>query len=491
MLMEQVLIGDNPPPKCDDPNILKKLSVGLYWTLLRYALPAKDKDMGKHFATRPMNLPLTKSEKDYALEDVEHLLTIQKLQEYRLTKLDLMRVAFLENNVVQDTIGMRVRGIRVNQSILKAIESDNRKQYNEIIKRLPPSVQNWNSPAQVKKYFTSIGIPLSSFEVLNDDFIEKYNNEDLTKFYKARQLSTAISKYGSKFLIDKDTGKSFVSLDGRVRADFRQILNTGRFAVFKPPLHGLPREGNQRAAFIPAKGKVFVIGDFSGQENGVAAAASKEEFWIKTILRGDDLLSLIASIMFTDWSKGMEKGCTFPNKCNCKQHKKQRQDVKEINYGMIYGATPKSVSLKIKRTQPETFKLFVKHKKTSPNLNRWLQRNAKESIQTRISYSADTYRRRRTIRDPEEWMVRNVGFNNPVQSCAANMIKLAMISLQRFRPCIVFVWHDELILEVDKRDGKAACKELKMVMEKAADYCTGVKGLIKVEPRIATNLLKQ
>ena len=166
-----------------------------------------------------------------------------------------------------------------------------------------------------------------------------------------------------------------------------------------------------------------------------------------------------------------------------------RQSVKEITYGIAYGAYAKSISSKINRTVAETNKLIYKFSKAAPKLNRWLNGNAKQSILTRMSYSADIYKRRRTIRDPQEWQVRNVGLNNPVQSCGANMIKLAMISLDR-KWNQVFPWHDDLILEVKKADAKKAAKELKIVMEKSADYCTGMPGLIKVDPRITKTLQK-
>ena len=193
--------------------------------------------------------------------------------------------------------------------------------------------------------------------------------------------------------------------------------------------------------------------------------------------------------MFPDWVKGMEPGCTFPKKCKCTQHKKQRQDSKEITYGIAYGAYPKSISVKINRSLKETKKLFYKHSKAAPKLNRWLTKNAEFTIKNRISYSADIFKRRRTVRDPEEWMVRNVGYNNPVQACAANMTKLAMVSMHE-KWHIVFPWHDEIILEVPIKQAKEALKELKGVMEKAADYCTGIPGLIRVEPIITHNLSK-
>lgn len=493
-VIEQVILGDN---LYDENNYAKvteqqreELSPNLYYTLKRYGLAELDKSKGDSFRSgKAVQSKLTADEIEYVKDDVRYLLHLQAMQQRRLEKLDLTRVAFLENNCVEVTVWMRRAGLRLNTTKWKSVAAAHRAKATTLLKLLPSTVSNWNSPAQAKKYFNSIGIPIISLTDITEDFQAQYNNEVLNRFVEMRLNSTYASKYSESWLVRKD-GSSAIDSDGRLRADFFQVLNTGRYSVSNPPIHGLPRDGGQRSAFEPAPGCAFVRGDFGGQELGTAAAASKEELWIKALLRGDDPLSLMASMLFTDWAKGAERGCTFPKKCKCKQHRKQRQDSKEITYGIMYGAWPKSISIKIKRTKKETTKLFEKHKRAAPALNRWLERNARETVKTRISYSADVYRRRRTVRDPQEWMVRNVGYNNPVQSCAANMLKLAMITLYREGYNIVFPWHDEIILEVPKTQAKKAAAALKAIMEKAADYCTSIPGIIKVEPVISTTLAK-
>lgn len=488
-LMEQVLIGDNlitEESKTPIP-VLEELSSSLKYTLKRYKFPVHDKALSYNFSVRPHNTPLTKQEIDYVKDDVKYLLDIQRLQQVRLERLDLLRVAGLENACVEVTVEMQANGLGIDKALWNKIEQDNINKRDYILKRLPAQVENWNSPAQVKKYFQSIGIPLTTFDDLTDDFTAKYNNETLNKFVEMRKYSTFVSKYGGNFFLDKKSGRYLIDTDNRIRPSFDQVKNTGRYGVSRPPVHGLPREGSHKDAIRARKGHNIVSGDFSGQEIGIMAAASGEELWIKALFRGEDPLSLMASIMFSEWKQGTEKGCTFPFKCKCGKHKELRQISKEVTYGIAYGAYPKSVSVKIKRTVKETAILFRKFSKAAPKLNRWLNDNAKETIKTRISYSADIYKRRRTIRDPQEWQVRNVGFNNPVQACAANMTKLALISISKELPKI-FVWHDAIYLEVPKAKAKAAAKELKAVMEKSADYCTGIKGLIKVEPKISLSL---
>lgn len=488
-LMEQIIIGENLPRNSNNEELKKELSSSLLYTLARYGLAElKDKHIGASFAGKPKDQALTAKEIEYAKNDVRYLLHLQAMQERRLMKLGLTRVANLENSLVETVVDMRARGIGFSEKIWNDIARKNEKIYNRLHKRLPATVENWNSPAQVKRYFNSIGIPVDSLTGI-EEFKSAYNNDVLNQFIEMRKLYKSVTTYGRGWLQDEIKGTT-VDTDGRVRADFEQMVNTGRFSCSHPNLQQLPPE--QRQAFVPAPGNVFIIGDFSSQEIGIAAAASKEERWIKAILRGEDIHSLTASIVFpNEWRAGYEKGCVFPKKCKCKVHTAKREIAKITNFTILYGGGPTNIANKTKMSLKEATKIVYKFKKSVPKLTRWLETNAKNTVATRISYSADPFKRRRTLRDPEDWMLRNIGKNNPIQACGANMIKLSMVSLDRDRCPLVLTIHDELIIEVPKSKVKRALKEFKGVMEKAADYCTGVPGLIKVEPIISLNLQKK
>lgn len=493
-LMEQVIIGENLPRSSKDEQLKKELSSSLVYTLERYGLAelsgkTEDNKMGAAFAKRGVGAPLTKEETEYVKNDVRYLLHLQAMQERRLVKLDLMRVANMENTLVEVVVAMQDRGIGFDKNIWRSIARQNELRYNELLKKLPAEVSNWGSPQQVKKYFNDRGIPMSSFEDI-PELAPIYNDPVLNQFIEMRSLFKATTTYGTSWLQDDFKGET-VDSDGRIRADFEQILNTGRFACSHPNLQNIPVNGPYRAAFVPAKGKVFVIGDFGGQELGIMAAAAKEEIWIKAMLRREDIHSLTASLLYpNEWEKGREKGCTFPKKCKCHLHNQVRQNAKVINFAIAYGAGPQNIGRQLKLSNKAAQKLLMKYKRVVPRLTRWLNNNAKESVMTRLSYSADPFRRRRMLRDPEDWMLKNIGKNNPVQSCGANMLKLAMVSLSKNAPLVLTI-HDELVLEVEKKNAKKAANELKVIMEKAADYCTGIPGLIEVNPRIAMNLLKE
>lgn len=488
-LMEQILLGENLPRSNGDEELKRALSSSLLYTLERYGLAKlENKSLGAAFATRDINKPLTAEEREYVKNDVKYLLQLQAMQEYRLVKLDLMRVANLENSLVEVVVEMRNRGIGFDPIIWRQIARENEGKYNSILKRMPPEVSNWGSPAQAKKYFTSRGIPIETLTGI-EEFADKYNDAVLNQFIELRSIYKSATAYGTAWLEDDVKGKT-VDPDGRVRADFEQILNTGRFSCSRPNLQQLPRDGNHRSAFVPAPGKVFVIGDFSSQELGIMAAASEEEIWIKAMLRREDIHSLTASLLYPkEWVEGKEKGCEFPKKCKCKEHNRVRMNAKVMNFAIAYGAGPQKIAKNLKLSERDASRLLFRYKRVVPKLTRWLEKNSRDTARTRFSYSADPFRRRRVLRDPEEWMLRNIGKNNPVQACGANMIKLAMVSLSENTP-IVLTIHDELVIEVDKKQAKKAALELKMIMEKAAGYCTGIPGLIEVEPRIANNLSK-
>lgn len=491
-LCEQVILGQNLPRSEKDEDVRKELSSSLEYTLVRYGFPHLQKGMGALFAQRPWDKPLTKEEIDYAKGDVTYLLKLQVAQEAVLTREGLLKVAMLENRTVEVVARMRSRGIGFDSNIWLGIAAVNETHYRELLKRMPTgdgvTPINWNSPAQVKKFFINRGVPLFSITDA-EEVLEETNDEHLRKFVDMRSYFKSVTTYGRGWLMDKDN-RPTVDGDGRVRCDFTQILETGRFSSDHPNLQQLPSKGLHRSAFVPAKGNVFVIGDFSGQEIGIAAAASGETLWIDAMLRGDDIHSLTASLLYKEsWDNGKEKGCAFPKKCSCRLHQPLRQNAKILNFMILYGGGPKKFAAKTGLQMREASQTILKYKRVIPRLSRWLAQNAKDTVRTFESYSADPYKRRRVVRESEEWRRETVGKNNPVQACGANCLKLAMISMPEEFP-IVLVIHDEIVLEVPKAKAKKAAIALKQVMEKAAAFCTGIDKLITVDPHIQDNLMK-
>lgn len=487
-----------------DEKLLKKYSTALKYVLPRYGFKKPKKEIRSAFIDRPPGRRFTPEEITYAEDDTKDLPAIQKMQEYILIRDELIEVALLENKVAERYHDMKVRGIGFDPKIWAGIADQDSAELKRRLALLPRAVDNWNSPAQVKKYFRSKGIHIPSFDDLDTVYLQS-RNKDLGNFIATRELTKCVGTYGMNWFKD-----GYIDPDGRVRTHMTQIINTGRNSSSDPNLQQLPGSGNNdplrkqalklagwekkkpqhRMAFVPKKGNVFVIGDFSGQEIGIMAAASGEDLWINALLRHDDVHSLTAyTIDPSSWGLSKRKGCVFPKKCECPEHKELREPSKINNFMQAYGGGAEKLAAFTGMPILAATAFCAAHRRATPKLTYYLQQNGIDAINTGVSYSADPYRRRRVLMGEEAWQIKNQGKNNPIQSAGANMLKLALCSIP-WEYVVVLVIHDEIILEVPKKDAAKASKMLKQIMEKSADYITGIKGLVTVKPRVEMNIMK-
>lgn len=480
---ETVILGYSIPFKTKSEVMLTNYSVALEYVLPRYGFPKPDKSIRENFIDRPKGLAFTKAELKYASEDTEYLPKLQRMQEFLLERDELLEVALLENKTAEKIISMRALGIKVDQELWRKIAVETTKEYERRLAKLPKEVENWGSEKQVKKYFRSIGIDIPSYKEL-DEILIATKNKTLQAFMDAMELKKSVTTYGLNWLED---GR--ICNDGRIRVDVFQIKDTGRMSM-SDGLHQLPKKGRHREAIIPERGNIFGIGDFSGQEMGIMAAMAEEKLWIDAMLRGDDVHAITAAMLFeADWESGYAKGCRFPKKCDCPVHADRREKTKTLNFMLAYGGGPLKFSHSTGYSFGESKQIIRRYKRIVPNVYRELELNGKYALRNGEIFSADPYRRRRVLLDDRDWHVVNQGKNTPIQAAGANMLKLAMISMPDFIP-IAMVIHDEIITEQKVKLGPKHISILKNVMEKSADFITGIKGLIKVEPRLSYSLAK-
>lgn len=493
--------------------------------VLRYFGLVAKKGIRDNFIDRPKGLPLLPIERKYMVDDVAPLTKLQRAQEYLLRRDEQLEVALLENRYAYKRIIAKVGGIGIDKNIWRRVANENGKEFKKRGALLPKEVENWNSPAQVKAYFKynhNIVIPTYRSNTPEIDDLDtlylKTKNKTLGNFILYRELHKSVTSYGLGWLNEAPDGegknRSYIDADGRIRPSINQQLETGRISMSNPNLLQLPGFGRKdydhdrvmeilykdlgqerqrpkhRTAFVPRPGYVFVIGDFSGQEIGIMAAASGEKLWINALLRGESVHSLMATMAYEkEWQDNWLKTCTFPFKCSCPGHRNPYERAKVGNFQRAYGGGftryAKSTGIDLQRARFEV----AKQKRATPRLNAYLDKCARQAVDTGISYSSSPYRRRRVLKAEEKHRIENQGKNNPTQAAGADMIKLACISIpdEFYQPLDIY---DEIILEVPKKDGPRTAKMLKSVMEQSADFVTGIKGLIKVEPKIQINLAK-
>lgn len=506
-----------------EERFMSAYSIALERVLPRYGLGTLDKEIREAFIDRPRGIPFTKKELGYMVKDVGPLYPLYLAQLYLLMRDGQLEVALLEHRYAYKKIIARVRGVGFDQEVWRKVAIDNTREFKKRGALLPREVENWNSPKQVKDYFKynhNIVIPTYKSKTPDVDDIDslylKTRNRTLGQFILYRELHKSVTSYGLNWLNEAEEGKNqtYIGADGRLHPSVSQQKETGRISMSNPNLLQLPGFGRKdyehelvmrilykeikqerarpqhRRAFIPANGNVFIFGDFKGQEIGVMAAASKEKLWLDAMLRGEDVHSLMATIMYReDWDAGWLKTCKFPAKCSCPLHSEPRERAKTNNFRRAYGGGPSSYAKAVGVDMRTAVRDDTKHKRALPRLIRYLEKSAREAAATGISYSASPYRRRRVLKNEEDWRIRNQGMNNPIQAAGADMVKLAVISIpdEYYQPLDIY---DEIWLEVPYRDGPKAAEMLKSIMEKSADYITGVPGLIKVDPKIQWNAAK-
>jgi DNA polymerase I-like protein with 3'-5' exonuclease and polymerase domains len=409
----------------------------------------------------------------YAIDDVRYLEELYKAQCKDLNRLNLNEVANLENQVVEVTAHMKLSGIEFDKSAWMTIAEENKLLYKQCLEKLPPHI-NWNSPKQVKDFFGRKGVRIDS---LSDIDQIKSDNPYLHLFKQVRKYYKMTTTYGESWLINKQKEPT-VCDDNRIRCDFEQIISTGRFSCSNPNLQQIPKVGPYRQCFVARKGWTLCVGDFTGQELGIMAAAAGEQSWIDAMTNDKDVHSVMGQLLYGKvWDDAAESDCTFPYKCSCPKHKPLRTNAKNLNFGLAYGKGPAALSIDLNLSVNESIQLIRKYKSKIPAITRWLIRNGNEAVKNKSIRTLPPYNRLRNLElEPEEWRRQNQGKNTPVQGTGGDMLKLSLVYLYDYVRKnnlqdvvkIVLVVHDEIISEVKNNYAKKWQKIKKQLMEQAA-----------------------
>ncbi|HEX8152432.1 MAG TPA: DNA polymerase, partial [Thermoanaerobaculia bacterium] len=243
-----------------------------------------------------------------------------------------------------------------------------------------------------------------------------------------------------------DALPQLVGKDGRVHTTFNQaVAATGRLSSSDPNLQNIPiRTETGRAirkAFIADEGNVLLAADYSQVELRILAHMSQDEDLIETFRRGADIHRATASKMFNI----PEDQLTHD----------QRRAAKTINFGVLYGMSAFRLSneLSIPTGQAKDFidAYFARY----PKIQEFLDRTLVEARDTgkvttlfgRVRYIPEIHNRSFTVRGNAERMATNA----PIQGTAADILKLAMIALEkRLNPAdarMLLTVHDEIVIE--------------------------------------------
>ncbi len=267
-----------------------------------------------------------------------------------------------------------------------------------------------------------------------------------------------------------DSLATFIATDGRIHTSFNQTITaTGRISSADPNLQNIPIRtelGKQlRAVFVPREGCVFIDADYSQIELRVLASLSGDKGLIDAYKEEKDIHRITASKVF---------GVPFEQVTDT-----MRRNAKAVNFGIVYGISSFGLSQDLSIKQWEAKQYIEQYFKTYPQIKTFLDKlvaDAKEK-----GYSETYFGRRRPIPElkSSNFMQRSFGervaMNAPIQGTAADIIKIAMISVynrlkaEGLRSKLILQVHDELVIEAYEEEKERVCEILVDAMKSAAD----------------------
>ena len=259
--------------------------------------------------------------------------------------------------------------------------------------------------------------------------------------------------------------------DGRVHTTFAQALTeTGRLSSSDPNLQNIPvrtdRGKNIRAAVVPRDADhLLVSADYSQIELRLMAAMSGDEAMKDAFARGEDIHRDTAARVF-----GVPSAEVTPE---------QRSKCKMVNFGIIYGISAFGLAQRLKVTRTEAAGLIDTYFKLYPAVRRYMDEAIAKARAT--GYAVTLTGRRRTLRDinsrnaTARQAAERDAINTPVQGTAADMIKIAMVRVDRalkragLKAKMVLQIHDELLFDVPRGEVEQVKEIAKSEMEAAMD----------------------
>jgi DNA polymerase I len=266
-----------------------------------------------------------------------------------------------------------------------------------------------------------------------------------------RGYNKKITTYGEDFL------KHIHPVTGRIHSEFLQNGTTsGRFSSTNPNLQNIPAEAEYRRPFKAPEGKLLLSLDYSQQEYRLAGAISKDPVIIDAYIKGKDMHTSTASIIYGVPLEEVTK--------------EQRGVGKTINFAVLYGSTAYGLAFNLK-IKPATAEEFLeKFYAGYPTLT--IFKKAVEDAIWEKKYSSTVLGRKRywdtkvffnDYKEADRWeaRLRREGFNHIIQGTGADVTKLAMIKLFKENPFGdsfkgVIQIHDEIVIEITKEVAQEA-----------------------------------
>ena len=366
---------------------------------------------------------------------------------------------------------MEKEGVKVDKASLNAFSEQLLQMMTELEKEIYEEAGeefNINSPKQLgvilfEKMKLPHGKKTKTGYSTSADVLEKLADEFpfVNTILKYRQVSKLRSTYAEGLV-------NYIAEDGRIHGTFNQTITaTGRISSTDPNLQNIPirNELGQeiRKAFVAKEGCVFLDADYSQIELRLLAHLSGDENLIDSYKSDADIHKITASKVFHTPLEEVTK--------------EQRRNAKAVNFGIVYGISSFGLSQNLSISRKEASDYIKQYFEIYPKVKEYLDNTVKRA---RIDGRTRTmFGRIRPIPElaSSNFMQRSFGeraaMNSPIQGSAADIIKIAMILVEKalldqgLKARIVLQIHDELLVEAPEGEIEAV-KEIMVTKMKEA-----------------------
>ena len=410
---------------------------------------------------------------EYAAEDADVTLRLYKKLKKRLDEEKLNKnYELFEKPMISLLSEMEFNGIKVDKNYLQILS----KKFEKRIKKIEEEIYSLAG----KKF--NIGSPKQLGELI-------YNDLKITKLKKTKKGSLATSAKileelahkGHKFpnlvlewrQISKLKNTYSDALQDHINAKTKRVhtsfllaaTNTGRLASSDPNLQNIPiktEDGKEiRKAFVAEKNKILISADYNQIEMRILADIANVKELKKAFKNNEDIHSLTASQVFNVSIDSVNEDL--------------RRKAKAINFGIIYGITQYGLAKQISVSNQEALDFIESYFKKFPEIKEYMNSTIKACRKN--GYVSNIFGRKIHLRgiNDKNFSVRSfqerAAINAPIQSSAADIIRLAMIKInnlikenKKIEAKILLQIHDELIFETAEENKDYVKKTIKQAM---------------------------
>jgi DNA polymerase-1 len=419
----------------------------------------------------------------YAAEDADVALQLHQTLWPMLEKIPELRSVYvdIEQPLVPVLQKMEYLGVLVDADMLRRQSQELAEAMAETEKRAHKAAGgpfNLASPKQLQEIlYERLGLPVLGKTPKGQPSTAENVLQDLANDYELPKLileHRALAKLKSTY-----TDKLPVEINartGRIHTSYHQaVAATGRLSSSDPNLQNIPirtLEGRRiRQAFVAPRGYRLLAADYSQIELRIMAHLSEDEGLLRAFAQDQDIHTATAAEVF-----GLEPAKVTTN---------ERRSAKAINFGLMYGMSAFGLArqLGIERAEAQTYVdlYFSRY----PGVKRYMDRTREQAREQ--GYVSTVFGRRlylpeiKSRNHQQRQYAERSAINAPMQGTAADIIKRAMIAVDRWLSDggadarLIMQVHDELVLEVAVKQLDAVATEVRRLMEGAATLRTALR----------------